>query len=81
MKGAAESLSIKAQMDYLRIPGASEYMERLNLHLSEAIAGELTPQEAMDLCYKDWEKITDRLGRDSQRKYYQQSLEYGKLIY
>ena len=36
----------------------------------KAIAGEVSSQEALDSVAKQWEKITDRLGRDNQKKMY-----------
>jgi multiple sugar transport system substrate-binding protein len=49
-----------------RIPGAARYQETLELYTNQAIAGELKPQEAMDQCVKDFNGITDELGRDKQ---------------
>jgi multiple sugar transport system substrate-binding protein len=49
-----------------RLPGAARYQETLELYTNQAIAGELTPQAAMDQCTTDFNAITDELGRDSQ---------------
>ncbi|HEU5432166.1 MAG TPA: extracellular solute-binding protein [Thermomicrobiales bacterium] len=49
-----------------RIPGAARYQDTLELYTNQAIAGELKPQEAMDKCVADFNKITDELGRDKQ---------------
>ena len=38
--------------------------------MQKAIAGETSSQEALDAVAKQWEKITDRLGRDNQKKMY-----------
>lgn len=66
----------KVSLPYLRIPGAKLYAEALDNHLSEAITGQLSPQEALDRTYEDWEKITNQLGRESQLQYYQYSINY-----
>ncbi|GFP25516.1 multiple sugar transport system substrate-binding protein, partial [Candidatus Hakubella thermalkaliphila] len=54
----------------MRIPGTPEYWEIWDIHLSEAITGQISPQEALDRTAKAWEAITDRLGRESQLKIY-----------
>jgi hypothetical protein len=38
----------------------------LELYTNQTIAGELTPQAAMDQCASDFNAISDELGRDSQ---------------
>ena len=58
-----------AQLD-LRIPKAGRYFEALARYLSEAIAGTLTPKEALDEAAKEWDRITEEMGRDQQRKFY-----------
>jgi multiple sugar transport system substrate-binding protein len=58
----------------LRITGAAEYFDALDTQLARAVAGEVTAQEALDQVAKDWEAITDRLGREQQIKLYRQML-------
>jgi multiple sugar transport system substrate-binding protein len=58
----------------LRITGAFEYFDTLDAQLARAVAGELTSQAALDQVAKDWNAITDRLGRDQQKKLYRQQL-------
>ena len=41
------------------------------------MSGQFTPQEALDQTAETWEAITERLGRDSQLKYYQDAIGYG----
>jgi hypothetical protein len=41
------------------------------------LAGETKPKEALDDIFKAWEQITDRYGRESQKKLYAES--YGAL--
>ncbi|MGQ9689253.1 MAG: ABC transporter substrate-binding protein [Desulfobaccales bacterium] len=66
----------KVTLPYLRIPGTFLYADALDLHLQEAITGQVSPKEACDRTYADWEKITNQLGRDSQLSYYQFSIGY-----
>lgn len=55
----------------LRIPGKPEYVDTvLDLQVNKAIVGVEDPQVALDAVYAEWEKITERLGRDSQKAFY-----------
>ncbi len=58
----------------LRITGAAEYFDALDTQLARAVAGEVTSQEALDEVAKQWNAITDRLGRDQQKTLYRQML-------
>jgi len=58
-----------AQLD-LRIPKAGRYFEALARYLAEAIAGTLTPKEALDAAAKEWDEITEEMGRKQQRRFY-----------
>jgi multiple sugar transport system substrate-binding protein len=58
----------------LRIPGAFEYFDALDNGIAKAITGEATAQAALDEVAAAWDAITDRLGRDTQLKLYNQSL-------
>lgn len=58
----------------LRIPGAFEYFDALDFGISQAVAGNMSAQEAMDGVAETWNEITDRLGRENQLKLYQESL-------
>ena len=54
----------------LRIPGGFEYYDSLDIGVQKALAGESSAQEALDAVAENWEKITDRLGRDGQKTMY-----------
>lgn len=58
----------------LRIPGAFEYFDALDFGISQAVAGNMSAQEALDGVAATWEEITDRLGRESQLQLYKDSL-------
>lgn len=63
-------------LTYLRIPGTFEYWDILDKNLSATMAGELTPQQALDDTAAAWEQVTDRLGRDAQIQNYQEAIGY-----
>ena len=50
----------------LMIKGSSEYLDKLTKNVNAACVKAKTPKAAMDDTAKDWEPITDRLGRDAQ---------------
>ena len=58
----------------LRITGAAEYFDALDTQLARAVAGEVDPQTALDEVAKQWNAITDRLGREQQKTLYRQML-------
>jgi len=69
-----ENFDAELQFPYLRIPGTFEYWTALDIHLSEAATGQVTPAEALDATVADFEQITDRLGREEQLASYRTSL-------
>ncbi|MDZ4252429.1 MAG: extracellular solute-binding protein [Sulfuritalea sp.] len=48
------------------LPGDGEYLEILDQHLWEAASGKISAAEAMRHTAQDWEKLTQRRGRDQQ---------------
>ena len=58
----------------LRITGAAEYFDALDGQLAQAVAGQITSKAALDAVAQQWNQITDRIGRDQQKKLYQQML-------
>jgi multiple sugar transport system substrate-binding protein len=58
----------------LRITGAAEYFDALDTQLARAVAGEVDAKTALDEVAKQWNAITDRLGRDQQKTLYRQML-------
>lgn len=57
------------------IPGAAQYEDSLDLHVNKALAGQETPQEALDAVAKEWDEITDKLGREKQIELWRKALE------
>jgi multiple sugar transport system substrate-binding protein len=68
-----QNLTLSEQQIYLRIPGAAEYWHELDVRVSSVLAGQSNPKAALDDLYQAWEQITERYGRDNQRKLYAES--------
>lgn len=58
----------------MRLPGYFSYTEVLEIELSKALAGEVTPQQALDSVAEQWNKLTDEFGRDKQLAAYRASM-------
>ncbi|MCG8353256.1 MAG: extracellular solute-binding protein [Chloroflexales bacterium] len=65
------------QLPYLRIPGTFEYWTALDVNLSQAATGQITPEEALQATFDEWQSITDRLSREEQLQSYRDSLGLG----
>ena len=50
--------------------GGGEYYNKLDTATSRFMAGEISAEEAMKSASDEWERTTDRLGRDRQRELY-----------
>ncbi len=70
----AQSFSNPLQLPYLRIPGAFSYWQAMDVHLAEAAAGHLSPEDALKATSVDFEEITLRLGRQKQARSYRTSM-------
>jgi multiple sugar transport system substrate-binding protein len=60
--------SIKRSSPPIILPGVTEYRTALDTALQQALAGQKTAKQAMQECAEEWNKITDRKGRDKQIK-------------
>ena len=58
----------------MRIPGYFQYTDVLEIELSKALAGEVTPQAALDKVARKWNRLTDELGRERQLAAYRSSM-------
>ena len=67
------NLVLPEQEIYLRIPGAADYWHELDVRVSSVLSGATKPKEALDDIYQTWEQITDRYGRESQKRLYAES--------
>ena len=70
----ALSLTNKNTVFDITIPGAAEYYKVLDSLVYQAIMKTLTPKEALTKAAKEWERITDNLGREKQKEFYKASL-------
>ncbi len=73
-----EALSNSNLIYNMRLPGYIQYQDALELAISKALAKQSTPQDALDEAAATWEQITDKIGRDSQEKLYQESIGFAK---
>ncbi len=73
---SAQKASIDAENVALdmRLPGYFSYTEVLEIELSKALAGEVSPQEALDNVAEAWDGLTDEFGRDTQLAAYRASM-------
>lgn len=58
----------------LVIPRAIGYYDALELWIDKAKLGEMSIEEAMKKAAEDWNKLTDEMGRELQKKLYRESL-------
>lgn len=73
--GAADYLeALRENMKYgvydLMIPGTAQYYDTLAKYLASALTGEMSAESALNKAAKEWENITNRLGRQSQLEWY-----------
>jgi multiple sugar transport system substrate-binding protein len=58
----------------LRLPGYRAYIAALEDQLDRVMTGSATPEEGLRAAAADWEALTDRLGRNSQRRHYREAM-------
>ena len=54
----------------LRVPGVGQFMSSMAAGVSKALAGQQTPQAALDEVAEEWRQIVDRIGKDRVRDAY-----------
>ena len=54
----------------LRVPGVFQFNSAIATGTSKALAGQLSPQEALDEVAAEWKKIVKRIGADTVREAY-----------
>ena len=54
----------------LRVPGVGQFMSSMAAGVSKALAGQESPQKAMDGVAAEWRQIVDRLGKERVRDAY-----------
>jgi multiple sugar transport system substrate-binding protein len=68
---AAIEEGLKAGYPELSIPGAPRYLDILDLYVSQALAGSLSPKAALAAAAGEWDNITQAEDPDSQKAAYQ----------
>jgi len=58
----------------ITIAGAARYYQVADAYVYQALIGAMKPQEALDVIAKEWDKITDEIGRDKQIASYKAAL-------
>jgi multiple sugar transport system substrate-binding protein len=69
-----ESLSAPDLARDLRLPGYRAYVAALEDQLDRVTAGEVSPADGLHAAARSWEALTDRLGRNAQRRHYRQAM-------
>lgn len=64
----------------LSLPGSAQYIDVLEVYLGKAYTKELLPKEALDATAKEWNSITDSLGKANQIKIYNELLKGWKEL-
>jgi len=59
----------------LRIPKAGRYFEVLDNWMQQALAGTMSPKQALDKTAEEWKRITDEAGKDKQLQLYRDLYE------
>jgi multiple sugar transport system substrate-binding protein len=58
----------------MMIPGYVEYAQSLQSEINAAFTGQKSAKDALDAAAKEWDAITDRRGRDVQRKEWEETV-------
>jgi multiple sugar transport system substrate-binding protein len=58
----------------LRLPGYRAYIAALEDQLDRVMTGSAPPEEGLRAAAAHWEALTDRLGRNSQRRHYREAM-------
>ena len=62
--------NMEAGYPELVIPGAEQYEDVLGRKITEALSGSKSAKQALDEVAKEWDKITNRFGREKQKQLY-----------
>lgn len=67
--------SLKNTNAELMIPGSWDYMQSIDRNMQLALLHKLTAEDALQKTATEWNEITEKYGRDSQKEYYQKWLQ------
>jgi multiple sugar transport system substrate-binding protein len=68
------SLTARQTVSDLRLPGYRAYIAALDRQLDRVLAGEIEPMTGLQEAARAWDALTDRLGRNSQRRHYRAAM-------
>lgn len=72
----AYQVALEQGFPLLKIPGAFEYLDVLDLNISKYLAGEVESADtALNTVAREWENITNKFGREKQREFYNRMWE------
>ncbi len=74
LKAQGDSVTAKNVALDMRLPGYFSYTEVVEIELGKALAGEVTPQQALDTVAAEWNRLTDEFGRDAQLAAYRAAM-------
>lgn len=72
--------AIKAEKFRKAFPGADEYQRKLAFEITEALAKRKAPKDALETAFGEWEKITERRGRDKQKAAWAEKMSEMKAL-
>jgi multiple sugar transport system substrate-binding protein len=78
MKATMENAKIAVPM--IPLQGNREYFDALDVALQEAFHGRITPEEAMKRTARQWEKITEDIGRKKQIEAWKSVVQAGSYF-
>lgn len=67
-----------AYQEFFRIPAAQQFINSLDVHVSNALVGSETPEAALAATEAEWNKLLDTFGKETVQIYYQQSVGFGE---
>jgi multiple sugar transport system substrate-binding protein len=74
MKAVSDTITHPNLVADLRIMGFFEYVQPLELAVSQVMAGQADAQKALDEAAQSWEQITNKFGKDKQKALYLDAL-------
>jgi multiple sugar transport system substrate-binding protein len=74
-----DSLMATQTVPDLRLPGYRAYIAALEQQLDRVLAGEIEPKSGLQEAARAWDALTDRLGRNSQRRHYRAAMGLPEL--
>lgn len=74
-----DSLMATQTVPDLRLPGYRAYIAALEQQLDRVLSGEIEPKSGLLQAARAWDALTDRLGRNSQRRHYRAAMGLPEL--